>query len=307
MDDLTRLGPSETALGRYRELLEQGRGLTEQDPEFAELEAAGLVHRDPDGQVRANNPRWAVQRWADREEDRLTAVRQAGEQWEKIFQAGRPQSEPATEVTGEAVLQAFWEVQRIAQSQLRCLERGVYREDRPPVPDPFQVERMASGVKYRVVYDYELVQQDRMREEIYTCISAGERARTLSGVPARMMIADDRMAVLLHRRPGSEAEAVVVEPGLLLDSLIETFEVLWRLAIDINVPTWGRDGLEQEPTQATRELLAQMAAGLTDEAISRELQVSERTVHRRIRRLQDLLAARNRFQLCLQAVRRGWL
>ena len=57
----------------------------------------------------------------------------------------------------------------------------------------------------------------------------------------------------------------------------------------------------------TRALLRGLAAGLTDESIGRELGMSERSVHRRIRRLQDLLASRSRFQLGIQAVRRGWL
>ncbi|MFE3902834.1 helix-turn-helix transcriptional regulator [Streptomyces sp. NPDC059153] len=56
-----------------------------------------------------------------------------------------------------------------------------------------------------------------------------------------------------------------------------------------------------------RQLLSYLSAGLTDESIARELGVSYRTVTRRIARLQEMLGARTRFQLGVQAGRRGWL
>lgn len=56
-----------------------------------------------------------------------------------------------------------------------------------------------------------------------------------------------------------------------------------------------------------RRLLTLLSAGLTDHAIARDLGVSERTVRRRITRLQAVLGGRTRFQLGVQAARRGWL
>ncbi|KGN31699.1 hypothetical protein N802_03310 [Knoellia sinensis KCTC 19936] len=41
--------------------------------------------------------------------------------------------------------------------------------------------------------------------------------------------------------------------------------------------------------------------------MARELGVSERTVGRRVARLEERLGARSRFQLAAQAYRRGWL
>ncbi|WP_436495029.1 LuxR C-terminal-related transcriptional regulator [Actinokineospora sp. HUAS TT18] len=62
-----------------------------------------------------------------------------------------------------------------------------------------------------------------------------------------------------------------------------------------------------EPTEATMLLLRHMCTGATDRAIARELCVSERTVHRRIARLQTLLGANSRFQLGVLVAVRGWL
>lgn len=47
--------------------------------------------------------------------------------------------------------------------------------------------------------------------------------------------------------------------------------------------------------------------GLTDKAIASDLEVSERTVRRRISQLQELLGSQTRFQLGVQASRHGWL
>lgn len=63
----------------------------------------------------------------------------------------------------------------------------------------------------------------------------------------------------------------------------------------------------EEPTAATRRLLSLMRTGATDRAIAREFGVSERTLHRRIARLQRLLGAQSRFQLGAMARDRGWL
>jgi DNA-binding NarL/FixJ family response regulator len=54
-----------------------------------------------------------------------------------------------------------------------------------------------------------------------------------------------------------------------------------------------------------QQLLALLAAGLTDQAIARKLGVALRTVERRVRRMMDGLGARTRFQAGLQAAARG--
>jgi DNA-binding NarL/FixJ family response regulator len=65
--------------------------------------------------------------------------------------------------------------------------------------------------------------------------------------------------------------------------------------------------VEDEPTADTRKLLALMSTGATDRVIARELGVSERTVLRRIARLQVLLGVRSRFQFGLQVAANNWL
>lgn len=63
----------------------------------------------------------------------------------------------------------------------------------------------------------------------------------------------------------------------------------------------------KEPTVATRRLLRLMRTGATDRAIARELDVSLRTLNRRIARLQSMLGVQSRFQLGVLAAELEWL
>lgn len=63
----------------------------------------------------------------------------------------------------------------------------------------------------------------------------------------------------------------------------------------------------KEPTTATQHLLRLMRTGATDRAIARELDISLRTLNRRIARLQSLLGVQSRFQLGVLAAELEWL
>ncbi|WP_191298861.1 LuxR C-terminal-related transcriptional regulator [Lentzea cavernae] len=62
-----------------------------------------------------------------------------------------------------------------------------------------------------------------------------------------------------------------------------------------------------EPTTETQDLLRLMRTGATDRAIARELDVSLRTLNRRIARLQSMLGVQSRFQLGVLAAELDWL
>ncbi|MEV7234393.1 LuxR C-terminal-related transcriptional regulator [Streptomyces sp. NPDC051020] len=93
----------------------------------------------------------------------------------------------------------------------------------------------------------------------------------------------------------------------LLYGLIDLFESFWQMAVPLSAQGEPTDDAGPDPTQETRQLLTYLSGGLTDGAIARELGVSERTVARRITRLQEVLGARTRFQLGIQATRHGWI
>jgi DNA-binding NarL/FixJ family response regulator len=56
-----------------------------------------------------------------------------------------------------------------------------------------------------------------------------------------------------------------------------------------------------------RQLLGLLASGATDAVIARTFGWSIRTVQRHLHEMMDQIGARTRFQLGMEAVRRGWL
>lgn len=175
---------------------------------------------------------------------------------------------------------------------------------RPTVIEGF-FESIGRGVRYQAVYGGALLRDPAALAAARSCIEAGEQARVCPDVPVNLTIADRRLALLSV--PGGQdrrRDVIVVRPSGLLDVLIAIFESYWRIATPL---TAAPESLAGEPYEVWRSLLSLLAAGLTDDAIARELGVSERTVGRRVARLEEVLGAGSRFQLGLQAARHGWL
>ncbi len=92
--------------------------------------------------------------------------------------------------------------------------------------------------------------------------------------------------------------ALVVRTSALLDALTSMFFLLWEQALPV-VPVVA-DG---ELAETDRRLLTMLASGMPDEAIARQLEVSSRTVGRRVAGLMQSLGVRSRFQAGVYAVR----
>ncbi|MEU2134494.1 helix-turn-helix transcriptional regulator [Streptomyces sp. NPDC018352] len=195
-----------------------------------------------------------------------------------------------------------------AVAEVRGLSIGpVGRSDRVPEVSPGTLDALGRGIAYRVVYGAEILQDSKALAVAHECVDRGEQARVFPDVALNVLVCDDRFAVLGVTAPDRTGHhSVVVQPSGLLDGLIGVFESYWRMAVPLpsagEVFESGSGSMNEH-----RQLLSYLSAGLTDESIARELGVSERIVARRIARLQEMLGARTRFQLGVQAGRRGWL
>ena len=67
--------------------------------------------------------------------------------------------------------------------------------------------------------------------------------------------------------------------------------------------TYQRVELEEKESR----ILVLLSSGISDSAIARQMEMSQRTVERRIKALMDRLGAQSRFQMGLLARERGWL
>ncbi|WP_455351969.1 helix-turn-helix transcriptional regulator [Streptomyces sp. SYSU K217416] len=312
---LPGLTPEAEAL--YRELLRYGpeavphRRIRPDDDRLARLEELGLVERGEDGGLRPRPPRLALEKWAAERELEAVRAREAADLLAQLYAARTGAGSRFAEVLVgvEDVVGTFASMQAEARDQVRAFDRGSYLQPEEVGPNPWQLPSMARGVAYRVVYESSFLQTEIGMRSLRASISAGEAARAFPGVPLKLIISDSARALIsVPPEEGKEVMALLVHPSLLLDALVELFEAFWRLAVPVGAAS-GAEGaaVGSEPSADTQRLLALLSAGFTDEAIARDLQVSERTVNRRVGRLQELLGARTRFQLGVQAARRGWL
>ncbi|MEU4551834.1 regulatory LuxR family protein [Micromonospora violae] len=276
---------------------------------LAALLSSGVVHRDAAGVLHVRPPRTALENWAAQREMEAARARAAAETLSGLYSAVHGTGAAFVEVIeGKgAVRELFRQLQAGARTEVRGLERGPYLRDTARVPEEVQYDGLRRGLRYRCVYEGELLHDEAMLAAVRAAVAAGEQARVFPELPLKMMLVDaDRGLVVLPRASGDDADAMLVHRSRLLDGLSELFEVFWRLGAPIHA-TAATAHPDAEPTAATQRLLALLTAGLTDEAIARDLGISNRTVHRRVSRLQELLGARSRFQLGVQATRRGWL
>lgn len=139
-----------------------------------------------------------------------------------------------------------------------------------------------------------------MRESM----AMGEHARVTSHLPFRMIISDEELVLVMIEDPDHQIRMCVMRDPAMIALSLRLFERSWDQAIP--VPIAGTTPVPEEPSGDTVELLALLAAGLTDEATVRQLGVSTRTVARRVQRLCDTFGASGRFQLGIQVARSQW-
>ncbi|HEX5532298.1 MAG TPA: helix-turn-helix domain-containing protein [Actinomycetales bacterium] len=192
---------------------------------------------------------------------------------------------------------------RLARRQVRSMERPPYVRVNTK-PNPIELELLSQGVTHRVIYEQDAVDLPGRLDDIVAGIEAGEQARVVPRLPGKVLMVDDRVAMLPARTGALVTDALlVVHPGALLNLVGDVFESAWERAMPLRV-SGGSVGGDNSDEQLMLNLLA---SGLTDDAIARHLDVSVRTVHRRVQELYARLGARTRFQAGLQASRRGLL
>lgn len=160
------------------------------------------------------------------------------------------------------------------------------------------------GVHARGVYLQSSRNHAPTRDHLRRLAENGAQIRTTPVLPLSMLLFDRRTALLPLDSPESGTGAWVLTGGAMLVALLALFEHHWESATPFHTPPKPEG---DELTPAEQQLLRLFAAGLTDEAVGRQLGVSPRTVRRRIRELTGRLGAASRFQAGVPANRRGWI
>jgi DNA-binding CsgD family transcriptional regulator len=208
-------------------------------------------------------------------------------------------------VTGTAIVERINQIKGSAQREILAI-------DSPPYylgagPNQMEIEQLNRGVAYRVVYSPESVEvPGYLTENILPCVEAGEQARVLPDVPAKLTIIDGSIAFVSMsvRDTDVNRSLLIIRPSSLLTALIGMFELCWRNALPLHASVGAEDD-RLEPIE--RRLLALLATGAADDTIARTLGISRRTFFRYLERLMNRTGASTRFQLALHAARENWL
>ena len=152
----------------------------------------------------------------------------------------------------------------------------------------------------RNVYERAALEFEGAKEVVDASVEAGWTMRVAPELPMKMVVAD-RHSALVPLDPSGMEGALFVRSPTIVAALRMLFELVWAQAVAVHGPP--RHGLT--PTQA--KVLDLLATGMTDGAIARHLDVSERTVRRHVQGLLEALQADNRVAAVFAATRLGWL
>lgn len=285
---------------------------------FEALRAKGLVTSAPEDASRLEPapPEVAVEALVMQQRDRLEQARlQATQLMGRYRERTRPEVSAELDdivelVRGpEAVIQRFRQLQLRAERELVVLNKPPYLT---PVEQQEQLELELLGrIRVRGLYEREAVESDERLRQLETLMAAGEDARLLPAVPMKLAIADGTLALvpLAPDRPDGGGSALLVRPGGLLDALNLLVEQLWSQAVPAGAPVRPvpRRPAELALNSKDSDVLRLLQLGLPDRTIARRLNVTERTVARRVRNLMDATGVETRFQLGWRAAARGWL
>ncbi|TMR31069.1 transcriptional regulator TrmB [Nonomuraea zeae] len=212
-------------------------------------------------------------------------------------------------VTGvEAVRQRFLQIQWAATRQVRSFSTVPFVAVSPS-DNTAENQGVERGVAYRVVVEREMLATPGVAAGTIDSVRRGVQVRVADKLPIKLMMADGELALVpLTTEPGGEPAAVLLHRSGLLAAVEALFEAVWLRAYPLRVD--GADALEEHPeaavTELDRKILALLLAGLTDEAVAGQLDLSLRTLQRRLRALMDLAGVRTRVQLGWHAARHDW-
>jgi DNA-binding Lrp family transcriptional regulator len=239
-----------------------------------------------------------------RREEQLRRARARARELSESYHREAPARDPAQLVEvilgRELVTQRVQQAQRSARHELRYLDKPPYASD-PTTSNQAELDFLRGGGRARVVYEPSALDIPGRLRDLEAGIEHGEQARSHPRLPTKLILVDDRLALLpLLPAPVPAIDScIIVHRSSLLDALSALFEACWEQAVPLRLgSTVDTSAYDQQ------RLLALMSAGLSDAAIGRQLGISYRTLQRRIHDLMAGMHAQTRFQLGLQASRR---
>lgn len=207
----------------------------------------------------------------------------------------------------EAIKHRFEQLQLGARQEVRTFVTG------PTVAVSYtenaaRLRARARGVSYRRLVDRAELEDPELVSEFAARIRGGEEIRVVATLPTKLLIADRSTALVAIHNEAVPA-ALLVHTSGLLDGLLALFDSTWRVGVPLEVNDAGlvKGATDSGIDAADRKILGMLLAGLTDQSVAGQLDVSVRTVQRRVRHLMETADVQTRMQLGWYAARNGWM
>lgn len=214
----------------------------------------------------------------------------------------RPENLVEIVVGQQAIAARFAQLLSRTENELLVLDRPPYAAEY--TESDAQVRGLLRDhVEVRGIYSPDSLAMPDAVEEAYSASRAGEKSRVHPRLPIKLAVSDRSVALLPLATDQMRGSALVVRESALVEALVQLFQLLWEQALPL-VPEPVDDG---ETAEVDRRLLTMLASGLKDDAIARQLDVSSRTIGRRVAELMELLGARTRFEAGVHAQRQHLL
>ncbi|WP_419702920.1 helix-turn-helix transcriptional regulator [Promicromonospora sp. NFX87] len=242
---------------------------------------------------------------------------------ERAYQESTGQADPTGLVDvvlgTQQVSSMYWHLMETATHEVLHLARPPYLQPTTQLLDQVDRPPMDPGVQMRSVYESATFTDPVSLGTALGGRSTGAGVRLSPQVPLKLVLVDQKIAMLPASGDDAGAASLVVRAPALVEALAELFERVWNNALPQSM--WADADTGPEPhhdapskpvtrlqlEQRTRSILDLMAGGLTDEAIARTLDISRRTVQAEVTALAERLGARTRFQIGLFAAEQGLL
>jgi DNA-binding CsgD family transcriptional regulator len=158
------------------------------------------------------------------------------------------------------------------------------------------------GIAVREVYTRAYL-EDPVLTPFLAADGPGHQIRITAELPIKLVLVDER-AALVPLDPTGMTGALLVRAPVVLAALRTLFEQVWREARPYRS---GAVRAGDGPDPDERRLLDLLLTGAKDEAVARSLDVSVRTLRRRVAALERRFGAGNRLAMIAAAARTGWL
>jgi DNA-binding CsgD family transcriptional regulator/sugar-specific transcriptional regulator TrmB len=170
---------------------------------------------------------------------------------------------------------------------------------------PLDHRGLRRGIDMRIVHEATVLDDELNSDYLRELVALGAKVRVTDEPIQRLIIMDERVAVVPIDPANSSRGALIVQQPGLLAGFLRLFHRTWDAA---KVLAWEEaPDPAGELTEEDRQVLAFLATGKTDETAARELGVSVRHLRRRVARLMNRLGAASRFEAGVEASRRAWI